>query len=142
MDTYIINGVEVELDTFDAVTLDLMVSEADILSNAEDKFKREAEEGRPNFTEYADAIRDFFDVLIGEGTSEKCFGKSRNIMVLHQEAIGFASALYYKVAGMQAVEPAVKESPVVNLNREQRRAKEREERRKAAQCRAAQRNGT
>ena len=80
-------------------------------------------------------IRDFFDTILGEGTSDKCFGPRSNL-----KAIVFAYGDFVRrvaeemasitdIMGSNAIKGGSERAPT---NREQRRAEERARRRAEA----------
>lgn len=132
MDTYNINGVAVEYDTFDTVNMELFISELE-------RVQKETEALPKDFTAYTkgmcELVRDFFDTIIGEGTSEKCFGPRSNL-----KAIVFAYGDFVRrvaeemasitdIMGSNAIKCGSERAPT---NREQRRAEERARRRAEA----------
>ena len=83
METYNINGVEIQYDTFDLVNLELYtngVTEiADVGKRVKEMIQEDpAKNGVKAIGMMCNAFMDFFDVLCGEGTSKKCFGDSVN----------------------------------------------------------------
>lgn len=133
MEKYIINGVEVEYDTFDLVNIELMENEKDRL--------RELGEQKKNCSSVQDlrilceAVIDFFDTVIGEGTSQKVFGGKMNVKDIFNSYAAFLSDVERQGALLHG---GKKET--LQMNRDQRRAAEREKRRKEAKAKIAQRN--
>lgn len=132
MDTYNINGVAVEYDTFDTVNMELFINELE-------RVQKETEALPKDVTAYmkgmCELVRDFFDTIIGEGTSEKCFGPRSNL-----KAIVFAYGDFVRrvaeemasitdIMGSNAIKYGSERAPT---NREQRRAEERARRRAEA----------
>lgn len=83
METYNINGVEIQYDTFDLVNLELYtngVTEiAEVGKRVEEMIQEDpAKNGIKAIRIMCNAFMDFFDVLCGEGTSKKCFGDNVN----------------------------------------------------------------
>lgn len=83
METYNINGVEIQYDTFDLVNLELYtngVTEiADVGKRVKEMIQEDpAKNGVKAIGMMCNAFMDFFDVLCGEGTSKKCFGNNVN----------------------------------------------------------------
>lgn len=131
MDTYNINGVAVEYDTFDTANMELFISELE-------RVQKEAEALPKDVTAYmkgmCELVRDFFDTVIGEGTAEKCFGPRSNL-----KAIVFAYGDFVRNVAeeMASIKDMANELPVPGVaaapvNREQRRAAERAKRRAEA----------
>lgn len=131
MDTYNINGVEIEYDTFDTVNMELFISELE-------RTQKEAEALPKDVTAYmkgmCELIRDFFDTVVGEGTADKCFGPRSNL-----KAIVFAYGDFVRRVAeeMVSIKDIANELPVPGAaaaptNREQRRAEERARRRAEA----------
>lgn len=132
METYNINGVAVEYDTFDTVNMELFINELE-------RVQKETEALPNDVTAYmkgmCELVRDFFDTLIGEGTSDKCFGPRSNL-----KAIVFAYGVFVRrvaeemasikdIMGSNAIKYGSEPAPT---NREQRRAEERARRRAEA----------
>lgn len=131
MDTYIVNGVSVEYDTFDLVNMELFGTEVERLKDFADSIKGKQYETFANsvsdLREMCEGIKDFFDCVVGEGTSEKVFGDRVNALDMTQAYNTFVDEVSVKMRdGFSA--PA--------MNREQRRAAEREQRRAEAKARA------
>lgn len=89
METYNINGVEIQYDTFDLVNLELYtngVTEiADVGKRVKEMIQEDpAKNGIKAIRMMCNAFMDFFDVLCGEGTSKKCFGDNGKRKRYHQ----------------------------------------------------------
>ena len=133
MEKYIINGKEFEFDTFDLDNIELFQSEAERL---EEKVRAAPRDGDTVgfMRERTEDILDFFDTVVGEGTSAAAFGGKVNIKDIMSAYRQFAQDIKANANaffGSFASKPA----PV---NREQRRAAEREQRRQQARQRAAE----
>lgn len=131
METYIINGQEVEYDTFELSNMELFDSEVRRIEEAVRGLDpQQAANGDylAVLREQADNIMDFFDTVIGEGTSRKVFGGKVNIRDLSQAYRAFTQDVLQKQRTAFAVPP----EPNAPGNREQRRAAERAQRRAAA----------
>lgn len=134
MDTYIVNGVSVEYDTFDLVNMELFGTEVERLKDFADSIKGKRynafADSVSDLREMCEGIKDFFDCVVGEGTSEKVFGDRVN-------ALDMTQAYHNFVAEVSARMQNGFSAPVVPaMNREQRRAAEREQRRAEATARA------
>ena len=134
MDTYIVNGVSVEYDTFDLVNMELFGTEVERLKDFADSIKGKTYEtfadSVSDLREMCEGIKDFFDCVVGEGTSEKVFGTRVNALDMTQAYHNFVAEVSARMQnGFSApVAPA--------MNREQRRAAEREQRRAEAKAKA------
>ena len=134
MDTYIVNGVSVEYDTFDLVNMELFGTEVERLKDFADSINGKQynafADSVADLREMCEGIRDFFDCVVGEGTSEKVFGTRVNALDMTQAYHNFVAEVSAKMQnGFSApVAPA--------MNIEQRRAAEREKRRAEAAARA------
>ena len=134
MDTYIVNGVSVEYDTFDLVNMELFGTEVERLKDFADSIKgkqyNDFADSVADLREMCEGIKDFFDCVVGEGTSEKVFGTRVNALDMTQAYHNFVAEDNAKMQnGFSApVAPA--------MNIEQRRAAEREKRRAEAAARA------
>ena len=133
MDTYIVNGVSVEYDTFDLVNMELFGPEVARLKDFADSIKGKQynafADSVADLREMCEGIKDFFDCVVGEGTSEKVFGTRVNALDMTQAYHNFVAEVSARMQnGFSApVAPA--------MNREQRRAAEREQRRAEATAR-------
>lgn len=131
METYTINGVNVEYDTFDTVNIRLFQTEAQRMSRE----MNEIDKSDPDsLYEICMMVRDYFDTVVGEGTAEKCFGTRNNVRDI---AIAYAKFIEDVLNTMRSAErvsiPNVPGAPVAApVNREQRRAAERAARRAEA----------
>lgn len=134
MDTYIVNGVSVEYDTFDLVNMELFGTEVERLKDFADSINGKQynafADSVSDLREMCEGIKDFFDCVVGEGTSEKVFGTRVNALDMTQAYHNFVAEVSAKMQnGFSApVAPAI--------NREQRRAAEREKRRAEAKEKA------
>lgn len=134
MDTYIVNGVSVEYDTFDLVNMELFGTEVERLKDFADSIKGKYYEtfadSVSDLREMCEGIKDFFDCVVGEGTSEKVFCDRINALDMTQAYHGFVAEVSARMQdGFSApVAPA--------MNREQRRAADREQRRAEAKAKA------
>lgn len=134
METYIVNGVSVEYDTFDLVNMELFGTEVERLKNFADSINGKQYEtfadSMSDLREMCEGIKDFFDCVVGEGTSEKVFGTRVNALDMTQAYHNFVAEVSARMQnGFSApVSPA--------MNREQRRAAEREQRRAEAKAKA------
>lgn len=133
MDTYIINGVHVEYDTFDLTNMEIYRDELKRLSelskladgvNLDNYIER--------IREMCEGVMDAFDTVIGEGTSELLFGSKMNAETIPAAWKEFAEAVEQRMKGSPLSSPP-------HINREQRRAEEREKRREAARKRVEER---
>lgn len=134
MEVYTINGYEVEYDTFDLVNMEVY----------RDEVKRVAELAKLSATvtaeNYVEVIRemcegvvDAFDTIIGEGTSKMLFGGRLNAKTIPEAWQEFTEA----VSARMNQQGTGDGGNVVTMNREQRRAAERQARREAAKERVA-----
>lgn len=133
METYIVNGVAIEYDTFDLVNMELFGTEVERLKDFADSIKgkqyNDFADSVADLREMCEGIKDFFDCVVGEGTSEKVFGTRVNALDMTQAYHNFVAEVSARMQnGFSApVAPA--------MNREQRRAAEREQRRAEATAR-------
>lgn len=120
MEKYIINGVEVEYDTFDLdnmETLDKAVKQIQEDVNGLQSRKAAGEDAMKLLREQANYFLDFFDDVLGDGSARKIFGDRVNILKIVNGYKEFTDA----VAAQQTnLAEAVGQS---KLNREQRRAR-------------------
>ena len=129
METYVINGHEVEYDTFDLDAMERYDQEVKRIKDGADALKNSGvspDNYIPCLREQCEAILDFFDVVLGDGAAQTIFGGKTNI----KEILGAYQAFTADVANaIRGFTPAAAAAPG---NREQRRAMEREARRKQA----------
>lgn len=131
MEKYTINGVDVEYDTFDLTNMELFASES---KKVVEFIKNDlsAASGFDKLHEYVEIVRDFFDTLIGDGTAEKVFGERDNIRTIRNGYMDFVRKVVAATEEFQHEYDGAEK-----LNREQRRAAERQKRREEAAKRAA-----
>ena len=143
MERYQINGVEVEYDTFDLVNLELFDRESKNMLEKLNQF-RETDADLATLRELCEDILDFFDTVVGEGTSEKCFGGKLNAKVLPTALTKFVLDVKKEAESIgDDRKPNTPNRLPAPENREQRRRAERERRRKeAAQVVAARKHAT
>ena len=144
MDTYVINGVEVEYDTFDLVNLELFQQGCEDIRRKGTELRADGGNSMAVIREMCDAILDFFDLVVGEGTAERCFGSRVNLQTLTAAFRRFVDDVAAKAdqfgreyGGPDAFGPAP--PPEAPGNREQRRAAERARRRREAEEKARRR---
>ena len=134
METYIVNGVAIEYDTFDLVNMELFGTEVERLKDFADSIKgkqyNDFADSVAYLREMCEGIKDFFDCVVGEGTSEKVFGTRVNALDMTQAYHNFVAEVSTKMQNGFSVPVA----PA--MNREQRRAAEREQRRAEAKAKA------
>lgn len=129
MDTYIINGVEIEYDTFDLVNMEVYRDELKRVAKLAELTKAvTADNYIEIIREMCEGVLDAFDTIIGEGTSELLFGGSLNAKTIPEAWQEFTTAVSEKMNAQGGSNAG----NVVALNREQRRAAERAARREAA----------
>lgn len=142
METYIINGVEVEYDTYDVTNMEIYGAEVQRL--AELGKKLDATMDKTDYFSAAQALRTFceeildaFDCILGEGSSRNIFGDKVNVKAIMNAYVEFTSAVNKATSTMFGAEnPKPSVSQPENMNREQRRAAERAKRRAEAADRA------
>lgn len=126
MEKYIINGVEVEYDTFDLDNMERLEEAVNHVQDEVNALQQKAKSGEPAMKllrEQANVFLDFFDDVLGDGTARKIFGDRVNIRDIAAGYREFTEA----VGGQQG---ALREAiGGARPNREQRRAAERQRRR-------------
>lgn len=131
MEVYSINGVEVEYDTFDLTNMELFDSESKKIAEFIEN-ELSSSSGFDKLREYAEMVRDFFDTVVGEGTSDKLFGDRDNIRDLRNGLMTFINKV------VSATNEFKNEyDGLGSQNRDQRRAADRQKRREEAAKRAA-----
>lgn len=136
METYVINGQEVEYDTFDLANMELFDCEVRRIEAAARGIDPKQVSGSNYLAvlrEQAENILDFFDTVIGEGTSRRVFGGKVNLRDITEAYRKFTQDVLGTVRGGFAAP-----QPAPPANREQRRAAAREQRREQARQRAAE----
>ena len=80
MDKYVINGCEIEFDTWDQTNLELFESERKRAVERTERLQKEMTDKNAisSLREICETARDFFDVVLGEGMSNKIFGERMN----------------------------------------------------------------
>lgn len=119
MEKYIINGVEVEYDTFDLDNMEALDRAAKQIQddvNALQARRADGEDAMKLLREQANLFLDFFDDVLGDGSARKIFGDRVNIMKIANGYKEFTDA----VAAQQT---KLSESVGKPVNREQRRAR-------------------
>lgn len=127
METYIINSVEVEYDTFDLANMEVFRDESKRVAALSELSANVTEDNYIEIIrEMCEGVMDAFDTIIGEGTSDLVFGGKVNAKTVPAAWKQFTQDV---AAVMNEANPA----PA--MNREQRRAAERASRREAAKKR-------
>lgn len=136
MEKYIINGHEVEYDTFDLENMELFDGEVRRISEAADNMDRSESGYLASVRLVCEDILDAFDTLLGEGKAEEIFGKRINAKAIPEAWRRFILDVRDE---MKHIGDGTSAGPA--MNRDQRRAAERERRRAEAKAKAAQRSG-
>lgn len=135
MEKYIINGVEVEYDTFDLVNMEVYRDEMTRLAGLSKLAEGVTLDNYiERIREMCEGVLDAFDTVLGEGTSEKLFGGRMNA-----QEIPNAWKEFTKAVEAYMNENSAPSTPT--MNREQRRAAERKQRREEARKRVEERKG-
>lgn len=119
MEKYIINGVEVEFDTFDLDCFETLSDAAQRVEDGVNEIQSRKENGEPSvklLREQANLFLDFFDDVLGDGSAHKIFGGRVNILDI---ATGYKEFTDAVAAQQKKLTEAVGNKP---MNREQRRA--------------------
>lgn len=134
METYIINGVEVDYDTFDLVNMEIYRDEVKRVAELSELSKDVTVDNYVEIIrEMCEGVMDAFDTIVGEGTSELLFGGRVNAKTVPKAWNDFTEAVASNLNGSGV------DSAGVPMNREQRRKAERERRREEARKRVAAR---
>lgn len=135
METYRINGIDVEYDTFDLANMELFDSEYRRVTDFARKVKDEAETESylTVLRALCEEICDFFDTVLGEDTAQKLFGGRMNVREITDSYRSFTRDVVAQMGTQAAAGIAAPSAPG---NREQRRAALREQRRQEAAVRA------
>lgn len=127
MSIYKINGHEIEYDAMDLQNLELYYSESKRLT--ESAAPVEGEDLFLTFKNQCNAILDFFDTVVGDGTAETLFGGSLNVKEILTAYKDFSTAVNQEVVGVTGIlNNSTNNRPLVINNRESRRAAERQKR--------------
>lgn len=123
MDKYIINGTEIEFDTFDVSCME-RYENGFLAVDAQLRRDEPDETGVGKLRRGCNAVMDFFDDVVGDGTATKIFGNRTNV----KECIGaynsFIGAVSVKMRDFKA-DMEVSSANLMPANRQQRRAAER-----------------
>lgn len=125
MEKYIVNGVELEYDTFDLDNMELYESE---MERVHEDVRSTEWTGLEALRKQGDSVMDFFDTVVGEGTARKIFGTRMNIRDIVEGYQSFTAQVNKNIEDL-----GKKFSGTDKLDRDQRRAIERQKRRQAAQ---------
>lgn len=138
METYIINGVEVEYDTFDVTNMEIYGAEVQRLAELGKKLERSDAKmdyfsAVQTLKTFSEEVLDAFDCILGEGSSRKIFGDKVNVKAIINAYGKFTDAVNNATSTMFGSEnPKPAGHPPENMNREQRSAAERAKRRAEA----------
>ena len=138
METYIVNGKEIQYDTFDASNLELYLSEVKRISDSVKDAKSTGRDAMSAIRDQCFGVMDFFDTVLGEGTTAVLFGDSVNIRDVVQAFKDFTEAVNHNMTELANTISDGAEAPVQRpdavrytasagaANREQRRREARE----------------
>lgn len=120
MEKYIINGVEIEYDTFDLDNMERMDAAVKQIQEDVNELQSRMANGEDSMKllrEQANLFLDFFDDVLGDGFAKKIFGDRVNILKIATGYQEFTNA----VAEQQKKLAETVGKPTIN--REQRRAR-------------------
>ena len=141
MEKYIVNGHEIEYDTFDLANMELYDSEVRRIEEEVRSLDPQSVAGDDYLRVLrgqAESILDFFDTLLGEGTAKAVFGGKVNVRDIFAAYRSFTQDVPKMLRdGFSGAAP----SAALPVNREQRRAAEREKRREEARRKAEEKAG-
>lgn len=107
---------ELELDLFDADTMEVYEKSMDkVVKRAEESKKHTELSNADGIREMCGIVKDFFDEVFGDGTAEKLF-KGKNNLAICMDAFGIVSSEAGKMKGQVNVI-----TNKYNMNRAQRR---------------------
>lgn len=142
METYIINGVEMEYDTYDVTNMEIYGAEVQRLAELGKKLDATMDKtdyfyAVQTLKTFSEEVLDAFDCILGEGSSRKIFGDKVNVKAIMNAYGEFTDAVNKATSTMFGSEdPKPAGHQPENMNREQRRAAERAKRRAEAADRA------
>lgn len=138
MDKYVINGCEIEFDTWDQTNLELFESERKRAVERTERLQKEMtdENAISSLREICETARDFFDVVLGEGMSNKIFGERMNAIREATAMIAFVGDVSENLSHPQIPVKSTEYIKDRQQTRDQERAAEREKRRMEAMARA------
>lgn len=138
METYNVNGVKFEYDTFDLVNMEIRHAEAQRVFDAVQKYESLVNSDQPYDTQFAglravcEVILDAFDTILGEGSAAKIFGGRINVMLVPAVFKQFAEDVDETVKSFARGQAA----PAAPVNQtDAQKAAAREKRREAARLR-------
>ena len=141
MEKYIVNGHEIEYDTFDLANMELYDSEVRRIEEEVKSLDPQSVAGDDYLRVLrgqAESILDFFDTLLGEGTAKAVFGGKVNVRDIFAAYRSFTQDVPKMLRdGFSGAAP----SAALPVNREQIRAAEREKRREEARRKAEEKAG-
>ena len=141
MEKYIVNGHEIEYDTFDLANMELYDSEVRRIEEEVKSLDPQSVAGDDYLRVLrgqAESILDFFDTLLGEGTAKAVFGGKVNVRDIFAAYRSFTQDVPKMLRdGFSGAAP----SAALPGIREQRRAAEREKRREEARRKAEEKAG-
>lgn len=140
METYVVNGKEIQYDTFEAANIELYLSEVKRISDSANAAKAAGTDVMSAMRERCFNIMDFFDTVIGEGTAETLFGGAVNIRDVAQAFKDFTESVnrnMTELAGVISGKDAPVQRPDVIQYSASANAANREQRRAAARAKSA-----
>lgn len=122
MERFTVNGAEVEFDPFDLDVMEDYMADLDRV-DAERRVKQEGETPTGTLRRACNAILDFFDDVLGEGKAEELFGQRVNVKAIFGGYQEFTTQVNDCIRDYSKSISTVQTTPVVPLNRAQRRGK-------------------
>lgn len=118
MDKYTVKGVELEYDTFDVDSIERYEREMERVGE-ETRLEDQNESGPQRLRRICEAIIDFFDAVVSDGTAERIFGSQVNVEVCFDAYSDFVNAVTERMVSLKT---KMSGETVTQLNRAQRRS--------------------
>lgn len=120
MDTYVVNGVTLEYDTFDLDAAELRQKELEMVDQI---CKQESDvDVYTKIRNICNAMLDFFDTVIGPGTAVKICGERVNVKTINEAFRDFNAQVNKHWEEQKFSLESLNDTAVVPVNRAQRRA--------------------
>lgn len=122
METYVINGVEIQHDTFDVEAIALWDQEVDRVAEESQRPRKDGETPAAQLRRICQAMLDLFDRVCGEGTARAVFGDRVNIKAIYEGYTAFSQQINENIQGFAQEASVLFDEPAAQGNRAQRRA--------------------
>ncbi len=121
MEKYMVNGVEIQYDTFDVDNIEKWDEEVQRVADEAKKPRGDDETVAAQLRRICYSMRDMFDAVCGDGTALDVFGEKVNIKAIHEGYASFVKQVGKNMAEFSKEAASTFQKEESHMNRAQRR---------------------